>query len=359
MNSIFKKILIGLGALFIVVVFLSIISEEPEVGTKSNITQSTSDWIKYSNNPVLKEQPSSNFFQWAGDPFVLIDGSEYKMWFGANVRDGITNIGYATSSDGKEWKIYPVPVLKKGDEGQWDDFSVETPSVVKNSDGTYEMWYTGAGGIADESDPSTWEAASHKIGYAKSNDGINWDRHYEPVLNVEFDNPEKWDYVGKADPMIIKDNNIYKLWYTGAGIIDDKMVLQIGYATSDDGINWKKHKNNPVFTLGESKAWDDGSVSTPSVFYEGDQYVLLYTGIDKPEKGVESGSIGCATSDDGINWVRESNPCLTKGEKKEFDNAGLWGPHGLYNNNIYEVWYGALKMDSDIHVNVGYASKNK
>ena len=159
------KIILGIVLLvFLLIVLISII-EESDKETDQVITQKVDQsefvWFKYSNNPVLKEQPNTHWFQWAGDPFVIQDGSEYKMWFGANVKDGVTQIGYATSNDGKNWKIHPEPVLRIGDEGAWDDFSVETPSVIKNPDETYEMWYTGAGG-APEDESAGWDRLHKK-----------------------------------------------------------------------------------------------------------------------------------------------------------------------------------------------------
>ncbi len=283
------------------------------------------------------------------------DGSIYKMWFGANVRDNITQVGYATSNDGINWNLHPEPVLKIGEEWAWDDFSVETPSVIKNSDGIYEMWYTGAGG-APEDESAGWDRL-HKIGYATSNNGINWVKHPNIVLDVEIDNSSdwsKWDFAGKADPMVIKENGRYKMWYSGAGSNDkDQMPIQIGYATSNDRIHWKRNKN-PVLSFGSS--WDKGSVAIPSVFFDGENYIMLYTGKDDPDKGNEEGSIGCALSNDGIKWERiKNNPCIAKGKGSDFDSFGLWGATGLYDNGVYKAWYSGLKITDGIHVSVGYA----
>ncbi len=312
-------------------------------------------WVKYSANPVISEQSKSNWFQWPGDPFVMKDGPIYKMWFGANIIDDITQIGYATSPDGIKWSIHPAPVLLVGSSGQWDDYSVETPTVIKNSNGTYEMWYTGAGGAAD--DESAGFDRLHKIGYATSPNGINWTKHPKQVLDVNIVNPKDWDnfdFSGKADPTVIKENGIYKMWYTGAGSDSkDRMVLNVGYATSNNGINWTR-RSNPVLTRGGNGQWDDGSVSAPSVFYDGSQYIMLYSGINEPEAGVETGSIGCAVSADGIKWAKQGQ-CINK-STNGFDKSGLWGITGMYNTQTgkFQAWYSGLKIDTGLHVSVGY-----
>ena len=42
-------------------------------------------------------------------------------------------------------------------------------------------------------------------------------------------------------PFVIKKNNEYLMFY---GYSSEEMPYQLGYATSNDGINWKKHKKN-------------------------------------------------------------------------------------------------------------------
>ena len=149
-------------------------------GVFNNFAQQ--QWTKYAENPVLA---SGSNGEWDSDGCagysVVIEGSMYKMWYGA--WDGVTfQIGYAYSSDGINWTKYndtlttshpyleSDPVLKLG-PGAWESVWVYYPQVYFDGN-TYHMWYAGNNGTND------------RIGYATSPDGITWTKHGTPVLNI-------------------------------------------------------------------------------------------------------------------------------------------------------------------------------
>jgi len=67
------------------------------------------------------------------------------MWYGGYNGTNY-QIGYATSSDGISWTKYGAnPVLRLSSSG-WDNAYVRDPSVIKETDGTYKMWYNGYNG---------------------------------------------------------------------------------------------------------------------------------------------------------------------------------------------------------------------
>ena len=101
------------------------------------------EWEKRPNSPVLDLGASGTWDDnHVGFCTVLSDGTNYQMWYtghdGSNYR-----IGYATSSNGIEWEKHPDnPVLDMGENGTWDDSDVMAPTVLL--DGTeYKMWYNG------------------------------------------------------------------------------------------------------------------------------------------------------------------------------------------------------------------------
>ena len=78
----------------------------------------------------------------AGVGAVIYNGSIYEMWYeGAGA--GVTQIGYATSTDGLVWtKSDSNPVLLVGPIADWDWTHVFVPTVLY--DGTsYHLWYVG------------------------------------------------------------------------------------------------------------------------------------------------------------------------------------------------------------------------
>jgi len=55
----------------------------------------------------------------------------------------------------------------------------------------------------------------------------------------------------------------------------------------------------------------------------------------------ESLQIGHATSLDGIHWTKDpANPALPQGGEADFDRTGVWDPYVIYEDGIFKMWYG-------------------
>ena len=81
-----------------------------------------------------------------------------------------------------------------------------------------------------------------------------WNKHPDnPVLS---ELPESaWDH-WRSDPFVMHEGNSYKMWY---GANHNGSFTQIGYAISNNGINWSRHPE-PVVSLGLPGSWDDEDV---------------------------------------------------------------------------------------------------
>ncbi len=135
-----------------------------------------------------------------------------------------------------------------------------------------------------------------RVGYATSTDGIHWTKYAgNPVLDVG--EAGVWDSEVVRVNAVIKDGGTYRMWYIGNG------HQRIGYATSTDGIHWTKYADNPVFDAGPPGSWDEGAVTFASVILDGEGYKMWHTGMGASGFGGEA-RIGYATSPDGIHWTR-------------------------------------------------------
>jgi hypothetical protein len=103
------------------------------------------------------------------------------------------------------------------------------------------MWYVGIDRSA-----SDWHEHTPQIGYASSPDGIHWTRADDPVLTSGDDGD--WDEFGVSEANVRLEEGQYKMWFTGWR--DYWYMAQRGYATSQDGVNWTQHNDNPVLTTG-------------------------------------------------------------------------------------------------------------
>jgi predicted GH43/DUF377 family glycosyl hydrolase len=231
-----------------------------------------------------------------------------------------------TTGDGECWlnttptkwiRYNKNPIVSLGTSTGWEGKGVTYPTVLHNGSG-YMMWYTGF----DNS--NEWE-----IGLATSSDGINWKKYNgNPVLKLG--SSSTWDDKNIGRPSVLFDGKTYKMWYQGA---DSKNIYEIGYATSPDGINWKKYSGNPVFRSGTTGSWEEYDVFAPMVMYDGVEYKMWYSG----ESSASGHKIGYATSYDGINWTRYSKNPIISGLSGY--GKGVGDIATIYYEKQYLGWY--------------------
>lgn len=231
-------------------------------------------WSKHAGNPVLTVGGEGEWDSLVRmEPEVIKDGGTYKMWFSGS-DGGVWQTGYATSPDGVSWSTYAGnPVLAVGGGGSWDAQEADAPAVIKDGS-VYKMWYTGCDAF--------YNACS--IGYATSSNGTDWVKHAgNPVL---AGTPGEWDEGKITFPAVIKNGDLYEMWYWSGG--------KIGRATSSNGTLWTKDANNPVLSQGQFGT----DVRQPSVLLEGGVYRMWYR-----QGPNEDSSIGYAESSDGVQWT--------------------------------------------------------
>ncbi len=264
--------------------------QNPFMGWQIGLAESANGiaWTKHSGNPLIGVgAPGEWDSGYRGQLAVMQDGGLYKLWFSGGP-DGVGpwQTGYATSTNGVDWNIYPGnPVLPAGGGGAWDEAESDGPSVIKDGS-LYKMWYHGCNG----------DYSVCSIGYATSTNSIDWAKYSgNPVLTQG--NTGDWDEGGIVWPYVIKNGSTYYLWYHSNG--------QIGLATSPDGLAWTKSGSNPVLTTG----WDGAGVVGQAILLEGSTYKMWF----RSGAGASIG-IGYAESTDGINWTMPySNPVLAPG----------------------------------------------
>lgn len=326
-------------------------------------TPTGNGWKKDPSNPVVKkgDPPSYDFINVA-DCWVLFDEGKYKMWYTAGGAvapnpDFHNSIAYATSDDGINWVKYDNnPVLDISPDA-WDSLGIETVTVIVDDSAPaafrYKLWYAG----------QTFNDYRYEIGYAYSPDGINWTKQPGAVLTVG--SATEWDNCFLEGPTVIKEDGQYKMWYAGFdcevnGQSTDGKV-NIGYATSADGITWTKHANNPVFTTTTS-AWDAVTVQDPTVIKHNGLYHMWYGGVDVDENYFQQ--TGYASSEDGILWTKsDNNPVVKRGKSGAWDANTASFPSVLINGGKLKMWY----TGKDVHPlpawptpyfwDVGYAEK--
>lgn len=191
-------------------------------------------------------------------------------------------------------------------------------------DGLYKMWYS-------------WRP-TNTIVYATSTDGIHWTL---PRVVLSWDPDSDWEMNDVSRPSLIKKDGLYHMWYTGHVWRDSDCISSIGYATSQDGIHWKKRKH-PVLVA--DQPWERKSLWCSHVLWEEDEqcYKMWYSG--GATHLAEANAIGYATSKDAIHWEKDArNPIFTP------DPTIHWEMYKVSANYVWkhDGWYYMTYLGSD------------
>ncbi len=168
-----------------------------------------------------------------------------------------------------------------------------------------------------------------------------WDKYPENPV-LDLGQSGAWDDHSISNPSVLFDGTEYKMWFTGFN-----GSMRIGYATSKDGVHWTKYSQNPVLDLGPEGSWDAQHVANPSVLFDGTEYKMWYTGLNMRMR------IGYATSKDGIHWTKHpENPVLDVGAWETCPDSDIWSPSVLFLAGEYKMWFTGF----DGRMKIGYAT---
>jgi predicted GH43/DUF377 family glycosyl hydrolase len=201
------------------------------------------------------------------------------------------SIGFAESYDnGKTFrKIGPGPVLTSS---LYEPFLVGDPFVQKHHD-TYHMWYIY--GTRWISNPERNEAERvYKIGHATSADGINWEKEGRNIIPDKINEDEC-----QALPTVISINGRHHMFFCYRHAFnfreDSTMGYRIGYAWSDDLLNWVREDSSAGIDV-SAEGWDSEMMCYPHVFSCDDNIYMLYNGNEFGRYG-----FGVALLEDDLN----------------------------------------------------------
>jgi len=210
-------------------------------------------------------------------------------------------IGRATAMEPTGPRIRKeTPVLAHGSPGEWDSDYVMPCSILALDDGTYRLYYSGG----------TQFGPMDKGGYtgmAISKDGITW-KKYNDLATTEHPFAESdpvlmtggfndWDGMVAWGGPVFKVPGGFEMYYNGltrpGQSLAEDQKSKFGYATSPDGIHWKKYQKNPVYTIKSdpiSSSVTFNFVQCPWLLFQ-DTICFLYY-----DYGTGFGKIGTATA---------------------------------------------------------------
>ena len=230
-------------------------------------------------------------------------------------------------------------ILKRGSAGAWDAGMVESPMVWFDQWAKrYCMVYTGYAHSSPEK--SGYESVSNpQLGLAWSDDVFRWEKDSKnPIIGPSRVHGSP-DSSGTSGGFIYHEDKIYYLYYIGTTEEGYERGLKtLNLATSNDLYNWKRFEGNPIIPP-SGEGWRRDAIWHPNVVKQKDMYYLFFnaSGLvnDKAEEYV-----GYAISTDLFHWEVDEvhSPLLVgSGVPGTWDASGRTGDPSLYKVN--HTWY--------------------
>lgn len=204
-------------------------------------------WMEDDNSPLasgLAPLPNSKLNDKGGVVIcdVIRTSDTYYLWYIAKDSDSYDFSGFIdkrTTIMGRTWKLFSaylddnmlewrredssnlLMTLDTGAAG-FDNFSIHKSSLLYDKNElTYKIWYTG------------YNSSSLNIGRATAINGLTGG-YKDKDKAIYKGRLDSFDSREIADPFIMKDGNLYKMWYSGY----DGQKWRIGLAYSWDGLNF-------------------------------------------------------------------------------------------------------------------------
>lgn len=213
------------------------------------------------------------------------------------------------------------PIMTPNPEVSWQARKVYNPAVIKHGE-LYKMFFRAVG--------EDWIS---RIGFATSNDGVNFSQTEVPVLIPK----RPWEKMGCEDPRVTQIDNKYYLTYTAF----DGLTARAAIATSKN----LKHWNHRMLLLPNwqlnsrpdvSGDWSKGAVIYPEAFDK--NYHLLFG----------DSQIWGAMSTDLKRWQVLDEPILSRREGFFDEGYVETGPPPLLIERGWLVFYHGIDRSDEL-----------
>lgn len=231
--------------------------------------------LRVSENPILPLGDLGEFDEFGIYPASVIrDGDKFLAYYAGWTRcESVpynTAIGLAESHDGVSFKrIGTGPILAYSPD---EPMTVSGPKI-RIFDGKWYLWYVAG---------KKWRLANgryesiFKIKMATSTDGYDWKKENRDLLPSILEEDEC-----QASPDVIKIDNKFHMFFSykyGSNFRNNDRGYRIGYASSDDAINWHRDDSKCGIGISPPGHFDDQSIAYPHVFELDGKMYMMYLG---------------------------------------------------------------------------------
>jgi len=225
--------------------------------------------LEYSNQPVLSSGEIGCFDDNGVTPScVVIDENSTNLYYigwnpGFNVRMHLFG-GLAIKEQGSEsFERYSrAPIIERC---KVNPFLNTAPFVVKTNDKWLMYYVSGTEWIHKD-------LPRYNIQIAESDDGKIWRREGKVAIDYKDDNE-----MALARPFVLKEENVYKMWFSFKNDVEKGGAYRLGYAESIDGIKWIRQDDKVGITVSK-EGWDSEMMEYAALIKHKGKKIMFYNG---------------------------------------------------------------------------------
>ena len=155
----------------------------------------------------------------------------------------------------------------------------------------------------------------------------------EPVLTPEH----PWENMSVMNPCVLWDEarQLYRMWYSAGETYEPNVIC---HAASADGVNWRKHRANPIFTREPRNIYERNRIGGCQVLPYKGGYLMFYIGYED----IDTARVCGAWSPDGLSrWRRFDENPLVSPEPGKWDGDACYKPTAAYEADAgrWLLWY--------------------
>ncbi len=224
------------------------------------------------------------------------------------------------------------PVIGLGAPGAFDDTHLFAPCAFYEA-GQYRMYYPGSRGDVAE--------RVFRLGHASSADGVYFRKHPQwPVFEVGDDAHSVLTpaLLRRGCGDVVREIDRLRLWFSSSHFAGGTGRHTLHSTSSGDGFNWDV-----------PSAVQLENCYAPSLLKVGDTYHLWFSDV-----ATEPWTVRHASSDDGLCWTPDPQPCL--GLDQTWEHERLFYPYVLNPEpGLFVMWYGSYTQMEPMMTALGVA----
>lgn len=233
--------------------------------------------IEFAQKPIFELGATGTFDEFGTYPTsIQRHNGELVAYFGGWTRCSsvafTVGIGKAYSyDDGKTFQKVGKggPIIPYTPD---EPFIISGPKIRRFNNKWYLFYIAGKKWVIDSGVPEP----VYRIRLAISDDGVNWTKVGKDLIETKIEADE-----AQASPDVIFWNEKYHMFFcyrNSTNYRENKRGYRIGYAYSDDLINWTRDDDRAGINISEDGDFDNESIAYPHVFEMDGNLHMLYLG---------------------------------------------------------------------------------